>query len=299
MSARALVVGCGFVGRAFARRLLARGMAVIGTCRTAARAAELARDGVEPLVWTGGPDAPSAAASALAAVAAAADIVLASAPPDDQGDPAFRQLAAVLDARPPAWTGYLSTTGIYGDRGGGWAFESDPPTPASREAGRRALAESQWQGLARPAHLFRLPGIYGPGRSAIDQVRAGTARRIDRPGQVFSRAHRDDIAAALLASLDRPNPGRAYNVCDDWPCPQPEPLAGAAALLGVAPPPLVPFAEAALTEAGRRFWSECKRVSNARIKAETGWRPIFPTWREGLVDCLERSAPPVAAGAPA
>ena len=186
--------------------------------------------------------------------------------------------------------GYLSTTGIYGDRQGGWVFEDDTPTPLSIEAKRRVVAERAWQSLPCPAHIIRLPGIYGPRRSALDQVKAGTARRIDRMGQVFSRAHREDIVEALMASANAPNPGRIYNICDDHPCASGEVIVEACRLLEAPVPPLIPFEKAGLSEMGQRFYSECKRVSNARAKAELGWRPRFPSYREGLADCLTARA---------
>jgi nucleoside-diphosphate-sugar epimerase len=280
---QALILGCGYVGRAFGAQLASQGFRAIGTCRQQSGFSDLSAFGIEPMVFDGSPS------QALIDAALDSDIILASIPPGQSGDIAFAALQASLaksNARP--WTGYLSTTGIYGDRRGGWAFEDDEPTPQSIEAQRRVLAESQWRSLPSPAHLFRLPGIYGPGRSAIDQVNSGTARRIDKPGQVFSRAHRDDIVAALLASVEHPSPGRAYNICDDLPCPAADVISHASALLGVIAPPILPFEAAGLSEMGKRFYSECKRVSNARAKAEFGWRPAFPTYREGLADCLAR-----------
>jgi nucleoside-diphosphate-sugar epimerase len=284
----ALILGCGYVGSAFGVAMRQRRVCVFGTCRTQERAEELKRLDIYPLLFEGD------VSVSLSKVANVADIVLASAPPSDQGDPLLIALqenslyTRDLGRRRDRWIGYLSTTGIYGNRGGGWAFEDDVATPHSVEAQRRVLAETQWRNLKRPAHVFRLPGIYGPRRSAIDQVKAGTARRIDKPGQVFSRAHRDDIVSAIIASIEKPNPGRAYNICDDLPCPSGDVIAHACNLLGVTPPPLIPFEAAGLSEMGKRFYSECKRVSNARAKAELGWRPAFPTYREGLANCLAR-----------
>jgi nucleoside-diphosphate-sugar epimerase len=277
-----LILGCGYVGQAFGQCLLARGARVQGTCRTSAGAEALRNQGIEPILFSG------QASDDLLTGAAASGIVLASIPPSDDGDVSLIALGTVINSSPSTWIGYLSTTGTYGDRQGGWAFEDDTPTPASREAFRRADAERAWQSLANRAHVFRLPGIYGPGRSALDQGISGKARRIDRAGQVFSRAHRDDITSALLASYAKPNPGRIYNICDDKPCASGDVIVEACRLLGVAPPPLTPFAQANLNEMGRRFYSECKRVSNARAKAELGWRPQFPTYVEGLADCLAK-----------
>jgi nucleoside-diphosphate-sugar epimerase len=277
---QALILGCGFVGKAFGARLGRLGVSVTGTCRAEAGKTALAATQITPLVYDG------TQIEALRHCVRAADFILASIPPTDQGDGAMLAIMDCFTQSPIKWIGYLSTTGIYGDRAGGWAFEDDEPSPLSREAARRALAEQQWRSLQMPAHIFRLPGIYGPGRSPLDRVKAGTARRIDKPGQLFSRAHRSDIVSALMASIAQPNPGRAYNICDDLPCPSGDVIVHACALLEVSPPPLLAFEDAGLSEMGRRFYSECKRVSNARAKAELGWRPAFPTYVEGLADCL-------------
>jgi nucleoside-diphosphate-sugar epimerase len=276
-----LILGCGYVGSAFGVALASKSHHVSGSCRTVDSVSKLTELGIVPIMFDGTDDAE------LSKAAINADIILASIPPKDNGDASFLALKDILNTKPTPWIGYLSTTGVYGDRQGGWVFEDDVPSPLSIEAKRRVAAELAWQSLPRPAHIFRLPGIYGPGRSALDQVKAGTARRIDRPGQVFSRAHREDIVAALLASLARPNPGRIYNICDDLPCASGDVIVEACRLLGVDPPPLVPFGEAGLSEMGQRFYSECKRVSNARAKAELDWRPRFPTFVEGLEDCLK------------
>jgi nucleoside-diphosphate-sugar epimerase len=279
---QALILGCGYVGKAFGASLVAHGVHVIGTCRCESGFEALTVQGIQPLLFNGSP------AQQIVEAALVSDIILASIPPIPSGDPAFASFQAALSENLPAWIGYLSTTGVYGDRRGGWAFEDDAVTPQSIEAERRAVAESQWRSLPSAAHVFRLPGIYGPQRSAIDQVKAGTARRIDKAGQVFSRAHRDDIVTAMIASIQKPNAGRAYNICDDLPCPSGDVILHACALLDVPTPPLLPFEAAGLSDMGKRFYSECKRVSNARAKAELGWRPAFPSYREGLADCLAR-----------
>jgi nucleoside-diphosphate-sugar epimerase len=201
-----------------------------------------------------------------------------------------REHAADLAALRPAWVGYLSTTGVYGDRAGGWVDEASALTPAGERGRRRVAAEAGWRALGLPLHIFRLAGIYGPGRSALDSVRAGKAQRIDKPGQVFSRIHVDDIAAVLDASIARPYPGAIYNVCDDDPAPPQDVIAYACALLGRAPPPLVPFDQAALSPMARSFYGESKRVSNRRIKDELGVRLRFPDYRAGL-DALAAADP--------
>jgi nucleoside-diphosphate-sugar epimerase len=277
---RVLVLGCGYVGTAFAQTMAGQGALVQGTCRSAASAEELRLAGVSPILFDG------TARAELIEAAQNATHILASIPPGPNGDPALLALSSAWEPKARIWIGYFSTTGVYGDRDGGWAFEDDAPRPLSIEAKRRAEAEAAWRALPSPAHVFRLPGIYGPGRSALEQVLSGTARRIDKPGQVFSRAHRTDIVTALTASVAKPNPGRIYNVCDDHPCASGEVIVEACKLLGREPPPLIPFEVADLSEMGKRFYSECKRVSNARAKEELGWKLAFPTYVEGLADCF-------------
>jgi nucleoside-diphosphate-sugar epimerase len=266
-----LAFGCGYVATALAKRLGQKGIATLGTARSAEGCAALAARGVSAVQWPGADLVPPQTAAWLISV-----------PPDDESCPVFRAFGA--QASGAEWIGYLSTTGVYGDLGGGWAFEETPRNPQSREAMNRARSEDQW--LSVGAHVFRLPGIYGPGRSQLDRAREPDARRIVKPGQVFSRAHRDDIAAALDASISRPRPGAIYNVCDDEPAPADEVLAHAAILLGLPPPPAIAFDDARLSPAARRFYAECKRVSNALAKAELGWLPSYPTYREGLAQCL-------------
>lgn len=267
--------GCGYVATAMARRVIDQGWAAAGTTRSPEGVAALNAKGIEACVWPGGDvSIPEQA------------VWLVSVPPDDDGCPVF---AAFRDhAARAKWVGYLSTTGVYGDLGGRWAFEETSRNPQSVEAERRSVAERQW--LEVGAHVFRLPGIYGPGRSQLQRVQAEGARRIVKAGQVFSRAHRDDIVSALLSSIARPRCGAIYNVCDDEPAPADVVLSYAADLLGISPPPAVPYEEAGLSGAAQRFYAECKRVSNARIKAELGWRPEYPSYREGLAACLQAEA---------
>jgi nucleoside-diphosphate-sugar epimerase len=214
--------------------------------------------------------------------------VLISAPPTPEGCPALPVLVPAL-ARAgafPDWIGYLSTTGVYGDRRGGWVSETSGLAAQSLEGARRVAAERDWlevgRGMGLTVTVFRLPGIYGPGRSALDRLRAGQARRIAAPGQVFSRIHVDDLAAGLAASIARPRAGGIYNLCDDEPAPNSEVIAYAAGLLGMEPPPEIPLDQAQLSPQAMRFYAESKRVSNARAKAELGWRPAYPSYREGL-----------------
>ena len=277
---RLLVFGFGYSARALAVRLQARGWGVAGTIRRPADRARLEAMGVTPV--------PVGNRREMERAVREAGGVLVTAPPDAEGCPGLRSLVPAM-ARVgafPDWIGYLSTTGVYGDRHGGWVSEQSALAAQSLEGARRVGAERDWlevgRGMGLTVTVFRLPGIYGPGRSALDRVRDGTAHGIVKPGQVFSRIHVDDIASALAASIARPRAGASYNLCDDEPAPSHQVNAFAARLLGREPPAPVAFEDADLTDAARRFWGENKRVSNALAKAELGWRPLYPTYREGL-----------------
>jgi nucleoside-diphosphate-sugar epimerase len=189
------------------------------------------------------------------------------------------------------WIGYLSTTGVYGDRAGGWVDEEAPLIPTGERGRRRVAAEARWLDLVRRhgslVHIFRLAGIYGPGRNALDTVRAGRAQRIVKPGQIFSRIHVADIAQVLRASMAKPEPGAIYNVCDDDPAPPADVVAFACDLLGVPCPPPVPFDEAKLSQMALSFYADSKRVSNRRIKEELGVRLLYPSYRDGLAALLK------------
>ena len=276
--------GYGFSGQALARRLSAKGWTVSATHRNDATAARIAADGHTP-IDLGDRDAITDALGEARAL-------LATAPPGSQGCPGLNNLVGPMaEANAfPDWAGYLSTTGVYGDRHGGWVTEDSRLAAQSVEGARRVGAERDWldvgRGMGLTVTIFRLPGIYGPGRSAFDRLREGRARRISAPGQVFSRIHVDDLAAGLEASIARPRAGGIYNLCDDEPAPNSEVIAYAARLLGMDVPPEVALAEANLSPAAMRFYGESKRVSNARAKAELGWRPAYPTYREGLAVVL-------------
>ena len=210
-----------------------------------------------------------------------------SAPPSTNGDPVLRHHSSeISDLKGLAWLGYLSTTGVYGNRQGDWVDETSSRTPSGPRGQKRVDAEDGWLKLWHdmkvPAHLFRLAGIYGPGRSALDTVQQGRARRLIKKDQVFSRIHVDDIATVLRASMYTPNPGRAYNLCDDEPAPPQDVITEACRLLDVDPPPETPFKEADLSEMARSFYSDNKRVSNKRIKNELGVALAWPNYREGL-----------------
>jgi nucleoside-diphosphate-sugar epimerase len=285
---RLFVFGLGYVGQAFAEALMAKGWDVAATARDAQRAAQLRALGIEPV------DAQDRAA--MTAALAGVNAVLVTAPPAADGCPGLEATIPALAAAQafPDWIGYLSTTGVYGDFEGRWVFESSPLKAQSVEGARRVGAERDWRQVGRGMGLtvttFRLPGIYGPGRSALDRLRAGEGRRVVKPGQVFSRIHLDDIVSGLLASLERPRAGGVYNLVDDEPAPPQDVMEYAASLLGVAAPPDLPFNELGLSPATRRFYAENKRVSNALAKAELGWRPKYPTYREGLAAILKQGA---------
>lgn len=275
-----LVFGCGYLGSAFAARRLAEGDAVTVTARRPDHNSELQAMGLSVVDPADG--------GALAAAAGKADVILVTAPPDEDGCPGLRCLVPAL-ARSggfPGWIGYVSTTGVYGDRNGGWVFEYSEQNAATLKAARRVAAERDWlevgRGMGLTVCVFRLPAIYGPGRSPFEKLRDGTARRIRKPGQVFNRIHRDDAVEGLCASLKRPRPGAAYNLCDDDPVGADDFTEYAAGLLGLPPPPEADWMDAEVGEGMRRFYLDNKRVSNALAKAELGWRPHYADWRDGL-----------------
>ncbi|MGH1424878.1 MAG: SDR family oxidoreductase [Pseudooceanicola sp.] len=271
-----LSLGHGYSARALTRLLSHDEWSVHATTRSREKADAMAGNGVTIYVFPG---------DDLTGALEEATHVLISAGPDGDGDPMLRHLRDEIAARADSlkWVGYLSTTGVYGDHNGGWVDETTPLTPSTRRGQWRVAAESEWQAIpGLPLHIFRLAGIYGPGRGPFAKVRAGTARRIIKPGQVFSRIHVDDIAQVLAASIARPNPGAIYNLCDDDPAPPQDVIAYAAELLGQPLPEAMDFETADMTPMARSFYAESKRVSNTRIKEELGVRLIYPTYRDGL-----------------
>lgn len=276
-----LCFGLGFSAAVLAQRLSARGWTISATSRSQKGADAISGHGYRGLVFDGTTPLPAGAFDGVSHV-------VASAPPGDDGDPVLRRHREDFAGRADqfSWIGYLSTTGVYGDHGGGWVTEDTPLTPNTARGEKRLLAETKWLDLWRdhrlPVHLFRLAGIYGPGRNQVLSVLDGSAKRVIKPGQVFSRIHVEDIANVLEASIARPHPGTAYNVCDDEACPPQDVVEFAANLLGLPVPPDVPFDEAALSPMARSFFADSKRVSNARIKAELGVALNYPTYREGL-----------------
>jgi nucleoside-diphosphate-sugar epimerase len=285
MTRRLFVFGVGYAGLQIARLALREGWSVAGTATTEGKVTQLKAEGIAAELFTPPDFQPSVPF-------AAATHILSTIPPDPSGDPAVQQCIGCFRNKKPraAWIGYLSTTGVYGDTGGAWVDETAAPRPGPARSRYRLAAERGWQALGReyavPVHLFRLPAIYGPGRSALDQIVAGTARPVDKPGQVFCRIHVEDLAHAVLASMSRPAlpPGAVYNVSDDEPAPQTDVIAFAARLLGRPVPPSVPYDEAApaMSDMARSFYTENRRVRNDRLKTELGVALRYPTYREGL-----------------
>jgi nucleoside-diphosphate-sugar epimerase len=276
--------GLGYSALALAHRLAGSGWIVTGTCRTAAKRAALREAGFVADLFDRDRPVSQRTLSGVTHL-------LASVPPDAVGDPVLARhgddIAALSGL---SWLGYLSTTGVYGDRGGEWVDETAALRPTGERGRRRVAAEEGWLDLWRrhrvPVHIFRLAGIYGPGRSALDSLRAGTAKRVDRPGQVFSRIHVDDLANVLVASMTRPRPGAVYNVCDDDPSAPEAVVAYAAELLDLPAPPLVPLEAAGLSPIARSFYDDNKRVSNRLIKTELGVSLRYPNFRGGLAAIL-------------
>lgn len=266
------IFGLGYTASRLATRLRAEGWRVTGT----GRAGDIAFDD------------PAAVLHGLAG----ATHLLSSVPPNDARDPV---LAAYGDAIRDfgGWRGYLSSTGVYGDSGGAWVDESAPIGTGRRAA--RTVADAAWQAL--DAHVFRLPGIYGPGRSSLDQIAAGTAHRVAVPEQVFSRVHVDDVASGVIAAFAAP-PG-VYNLADDLPCARNAVIEHAATLLGVAPPPLLAIDDPGLSPAARAFYAENRRVANGKAKRVLGWRPAFPDYRAGLGALSANNSPTSASAQPA
>ena len=268
------VFGFGYSARALAAELPSD-FTVIGTSREA---------GPDVIQWPGGD---------ISQALSQATHLLISAGPDGNGDPILRHVRDEISALAPQldWVGYLSTTGVYGDHQGGWVDEGTPLAPSTRRGKLRVQAEADWQALAEeaglPLHIFRLAGIYGPGRGPFSKVRKGTARRIIKKDQVFSRIHVADIALVLAASIAQPNPGGIYNLCDDNAAPPEDVLAYAAELLGLPVPPAIDFETAEMTPMARSFYSESKRVRNDRIKDELGIELRYPTYQDGLKALLE------------
>jgi nucleoside-diphosphate-sugar epimerase len=274
--------GLGYSAETLAKRLAAKGWGIAGTARDLANIERLRGQGYEVVRFAG-----EARNAELVAALAGTTHLLHSIPPDPDGDPVLRHYRAeIADLPTLGWIGYLSTVGVYGNSAGAMVDEATPPHPNNERTRARVVAESAWLALGeeigRPAQVFRLAGIYGPGRSALDKLRAGTARRVIKPGQVFNRIHVEDIASVLEASIARPRAGAIYNVADDEPAPPEDVITYGAELLGMEPPPEVPFEEADLTPMARSFYGDSRRISNALIKSQLGVRLAYPNYRQGL-----------------
>ena len=275
-----LSLGHGYSARYLAKRLVPQGWRIAGTTRDPDKFDDLRAQGITPLLWD---------RAAILPWLENASHVLVSAGPTADGDPTLALLSSDISARAAdmTWVGYLSTTGVYGDAQGGWVDETTPLIPSTERGRRRVATETAWSDIANlPLHIFRLAGIYGPGRGPFTKVRNGTARRIIKEGQVFSRIHVEDIALVLEASMKAPNPGTAYNLCDDDPAPPQDVITHAAKLLGVDLPPAIPFDEAEMTPMARSFYAESKRVRNDRIKDDLGVTLTYPDYQSGLAAVL-------------
>jgi len=279
-----LSFGHGYSAQALGRQLIPLGWLIIGTSRDPENLPTINTQGATAIHWPGA-DISDALASATH--------LLISVAPNADGDPVLNALRREITAIAPQlkWVGYLSTIGVYGNHDGAWVDEDTPLTPATKRGKLRVKAEAEWQALAAdtnlPLHIFRLAGIYGPGRGPFAKVRKGTARRIVKPNQLFSRIHVEDIATVLAASIAKPNPGRIYNVCDNNPAPPQDVIAYAAELLNLPIPPAEDYDTAQMTDMARSFYAESKSVSNARIKSELGVKLQYPTYQAGLQALLK------------
>ena len=275
-----LCLGYGYTARFFTDLLKRTGWRIAGTARSPEKAAALSAQDVQAVMW----DVSGIDATALGE----AHAILISTPPRETGCPAFAAASQAISARAEKiqWIGYLSTNGVYGDHAGAWVSEESELRATSARAKWRVQAETQWRALAHhydlPLIVFRLPGIYGPGRSALDTVREGKAKRVYKKDQVFSRMHVEDLASALEASMTRPRAFDLYNLADDEPAPPQDVVEYACRLLGVEPPPLVALEDAGLSDMAKSFYADNKRVSNQRMKDALGVILAYPTYREGL-----------------
>ncbi len=285
---RLFAFGLGFSAQTLAERLAAKGWQIAGTARDVGKIGKLAAHGYEMAQYSG-----EAGNAALPTALQGTTHLLHSIPPGPEGDPVLAHYRAEIAAlHSLEWIGYLSTVGVYGHQEGNWVDENTPPKPNSARTEARVEAEQAWLAFGAeigvPVQIFRLAGIYGPGRSVFDKLKSGTARRVKKDGQVFSRIHVEDIAGVLEASIARPQAGAIYNVADDEPAAPGEVVAYAAELIGVEPPPEVDFAQADLTQMARSFYEGSRSIANQRIKSELGVELRYPTYREGLASLLKR-----------
>lgn len=269
-----LSFGHGYSARALGSLLQSAEWTIIGTTRNREKAEQFCAEGIAPVIWPGDDMADH--------IKAATHLLISPAPSED-GDPVLADWRDEIAAAPMLeWVGYLSTTGVYGDHQGGWVDEETPLAPSTKRGQMRVSAEAEWQALGLPLHIFRLAGIYGPGRGPFAKVRNGTARRIIKKNQLFSRIHVEDIARVLEASIRQPNPGRIYNVCDHEAAPPEDVIGYAAELLGLPLPQAVDFETAEMSPMARSFYAESKCVSNERIVKELGVKLTYPDYKSGL-----------------
>lgn len=274
---------CSYLSRAL---MQAGGWSVAGTTRDAQKKNYMREIGIKPYLF----DAENAVPDPLYMMRDVTHLLI-STPPSDMGDPSFLTHGQDILRLPNLkWVGYLSTTGSYGDQNGAWVDETSKTRPTTQRGSRRLKSEEQWLSLYKssqvPVHVFRLAGIYGPGRSAIDSIRSGVARRIEKPGHAFSRIHVDDIVQILMASMNNPAPGEIYNICDDEPAPSHEVIDYACKLLGIESPPLIPFDKVDMAPITRSFYADNKRVRNDKIKEALGVELLYKNYRDGLQACL-------------
>lgn len=275
---KALILGCGYTGSRLARWLETQEIGVNITTRSGIAPPEL-----KAACFSFSCDTASGTTPLAPEALQGVTHVLSTIPPDSQGvDPVVHALLPTLENLGLQWFGYLSTTGVYGDTGGQWVDETTAVNPQNPRSQYRIQAENRYLESSLPSHIFRLPGIYGPGRSTFERLRQGNAQRIDRPGHVFSRVHVDDIVQTVWRSMLQPTPGEIYNVCDDQPSEPSQLISEAAALLGIEQPPLVAFDSISLSPMAASFWSECRRVDNHKIKTQLGVNLFYPSYREGL-----------------
>lgn len=283
-SGQLLCLGLGYTASHFAKLAQAEGMAVCGSHRTSSSSLKGEErgggDAAHLFPWDIGDPLPQA-------IIERTTHLLLSIPPGDEGDPVYlHHMREILSMPHLEWLGYLSATSVYGDAVGGWVDETTPPAPADERGTRRLLAENQWLSLhqekALPVHIFRLTGIYGPGRNALLDMKEGTARRLYKPGQVFSRIHVEDIAQILWQSVQQSASGEIYNCSDDNPAPSHEVVAYAAELLGMRPPPLTPIEEVEMTPMLKSFYAVSRRVANRKVKVKLGVALRYPDYRAGL-----------------
>ncbi|MDA9248866.1 SDR family oxidoreductase [Amylibacter sp.] len=273
-----LSIGHGFSASVLGAQLIKDGWTVYGTTRSVEKAKKLNDGGVNSIIWPG---------TDLTPYIQKATHILTSVSPNSQGDPVLNQYNEILSKNTFDWVGYLSTTGVYGNHNGGWVDENSPLKPNTTRGKLREEAELSWSKLNINLHIFRLAGIYGPGRGPFSKVRNGTARRIIKEGQLFSRIHVDDIAQVLLASIRYPRQGAIYNVCDDNPAPPEDVISYAAELLDMPIPIAIDYDKAEMTPMARSFYAENKRVSNELIKKELGVKLRYTDYKNGLRALLQ------------